>query len=95
MGDNALVNRTRTQASANNEQGLTLCGKVYSKRIVEVFNSAVFATSSQVLAYWITRQNQFISWEETLHSFVCNTNLLGIILEHFVGNSRKSVLLLQ
>ena len=95
MGDNALVNRTRTQTSANNEQGLTLCGKVYSERFVEVFNGALFAAASQVLAYWITRQNQFISWEETLHSFVCNTNLLCIILEHFVGNSRKSVLLLQ
>ena len=95
MGDNALVNRTRTQASANNEQGLTLCGKVYSERFVEVFNGALFAAASQVLTHRITRQNQFISWEETLHSFIRYTNLLGIILEHFVGNSRKSVLLLQ
>ena len=56
MSNDTLVNRARTQASANNEQGLTLCGKVYSKRIVEVFNGALFAAASQVLTHRIARQ---------------------------------------
>ena len=95
MSNDTLVNRTRTQASANNEQGLTLCGKVCSERFVEVFNGAIFAAASQVLTHRIARQNQFLFREETLHSFIRYADFLGIILEHFVGNSRKSVLLLQ
>ena len=95
MSNKALVDSACTQTTANDEQCFFVCGKVHPELLIEVFDSLLFGSRSQVLTHRITCEDDFFFREEALHTLVCHADFLGIIFEQFVGHSSKSVLLLQ
>ena len=77
-----LVNRSCSQRTADN------------KEIPFTFHLSPF-TFQQVLPYGVTRQNDFLGGEETLHTFVRHADTSGIVLQQLIGHAGKTVLFLQ
>ena len=77
----ALVDGSCTEASAHEQDGFLV-------RVETELLSCLFlgeGSLQYVLAYWISRHDDFVGREETFHSFVSHAYLFSLLCQELVG----------
>ena len=90
ISEHTLVQSTRSQATAYQEH------RFQPRQQTEVGQSlfAAFGILQQTLTDRVSRQDDFLFREKTLHSVVSHTNLIGPLGQQLIGHSGIRILLL-